>query len=110
MKQIMKTAEILTLQALKFKKELLDGASDLPEGAPLWMANAGEETRNICALISIPLFDEVERLFSVLRMSKRRVIELALRDFAEKANEAIEGVGLTNVTSTSIGQVSVDEA
>jgi hypothetical protein len=109
----MKTNEILTLQALKFKKELLAGASDLPSDAPAWMANAepgGDNIRNICALISIPLFDEVERLCGVLRMSKRRFVELALRDFAEKANQTIDDVGLTNVSVTSMGQIPVDEA
>lgn len=109
----MKTNEILTLQALKFKRNLLAGASDLPDGAPAWMANSdsgGDNTRNICALISIPLFEEIERLSSVLSMSKRRFVELALRDLAEKANDAIEGVGLTNVTSTTMGEVPVDEA
>lgn len=109
----MKTNEILTLQALKFKKDLLAGASDLPEGAPLWMVEAAvgaDTTRNICAFISIPLFEEVERLSSVLSMSKRRFVELALRDMSEKANQAIEDVGLTNVSVTSRGEVPVDEA
>ena len=109
----MKTHEILTLQALKFKQDLLNGNSDLPEGAPEWMANVdpgADNTRNICALISIPLFEEIERLSSVLSMSKRRFVELALRDLAEKANQAIEDVGLTNVTSFSVGEVPVDEA
>lgn len=109
----MKTHEILTLQALKFKQDLLNGNSDLPEGAPEWMANVdpgADNTRNICALISIPLFEEIERFSNVLSMSKRRFVELALRDLAEKANQAIEDVGLTKVTSFSVGEVPADEA
>lgn len=43
-------------------------------------------------------------------MSKRRFVELALRDLAQKANQAIEDVGLTNVTSFSVGEIPVDEA
>lgn len=109
----METKEILTLQALKFKQQLLGGNQDLQEGAAAWMFNVdpgADQTRNICALISIPLFDEIERLSNVLSMSKRRFVELALRDLAVTANEAIEGVGLTNVTSSRIGDVPVDEA
>jgi hypothetical protein len=109
----MKTEEILKLQALKLKKKLLDGASDRAEGLPVWMLDAepsSDSVRNICALISAPLFEEIERLSGVLSMSKRRFVELALRDFAQKANQAIEGVGLTNVTHVSMGQVPVDEA
>jgi len=109
----MKTQEILTLQALKFKQDLFNNHRDLPDGAPEWMVNVdpgADNTRNICALISVPLFEEVERLSSVLSLSKRRLVELALRDLAEKANQAIEDVGLTNVTSFSVGEVPVDEA
>lgn len=109
----MKTHEILTLQALKFKKKLLDGAPDLPEGAPSWLLDAepgSDNVRNICALISLPLFEEIERLSAVLSISKRRLVELALRDLAQKANQAIEGVGLTNVSGFVIGDFPVDEA
>ena len=109
----MNTKEILTLQALKFKKDLLDGRQDLPKDAPAWMADVDpgtDDTRNICALISVPLFEQINHLSTVLSMSKRRFVELALRDLAEKANQAIEDVGLTNVTSFSVGEVPVDEA
>jgi len=109
----MNTKEILTLQALKFKKDLLNGAQDIPSDAPAWMRDVDpgtDDTRNICALISVPLFEEINHLCSVLSMSKRRFVELALRDLAEKAVQAIEDVGLTNVTSFSTGEVSVDEA
>lgn len=109
----METKEILTLQALKFKQQLLGDQQDLPEGSPQWMLNVdpgADSTRNICALISVPLFEEIERLSNVLSMSKRRFVELALRDLAVSANEAIEAVGLINVTSSRIGEVPVDEA
>ena len=108
----MKTYEILTLQALKFKQDLLNGASDLSEGAPVWLRKVdpgADDTRNICALISVPLFEEIDRLLSVLSMSKRRFVELALLDMAVKANEAIASVGLTNVTSSTIGEFPVDQ-
>jgi hypothetical protein len=108
----MKTQEILTLQALKFKQNLLNDQSDLADGSPVWLQKVdpgADDTRNICALISVPLFEEIDRLLSVLSMSKRRFVELALLDLAVKANEAIAGVGLTNVTSTSIGSVPTDE-
>lgn len=109
----MNTNQILTLQALKFKQNLLQGDQDIALDAPAWMRDVhpgADETRNICALISIPLFEEIERLSNVLSMSKRRFVELALRDLAEKGNQAIADVGLTNVTSESAGVVPVDEA
>lgn len=106
----MKTNELLTLQALKFKKALLAGHTDLDDNAPAWMSDSAEKTRNICAFISVPMSEEIDRLCSVLSISKRRFVELALRDMAEKANGVIEGVGLTNVTSFTVGQVPVDEA
>ncbi len=109
----MKTQEILTLQALKFKQDLLNGQSDLPENAPVWLQKVdpgADDTRNICALISVPLFEEIDRLLNILSMSKRRFVELALLDMAVKANEAIAGVGLTNVTVSTMGQIPTDEA
>jgi hypothetical protein len=106
----MKTNELLTLQALKFKQQLLAGASDLADTDPLWMSDSIEKPRNICAFISLPLSEEIERLCSVLSISKRRFVELALRDMAQKANEAIEAVGLTNVSVSTIGEFPVDEA
>jgi len=54
----MNTNEILTLQALKFKQELLNGQQDLSADAPEWMRDvdiSNDDTRNICALISVPL-------------------------------------------------------
>ena len=108
----MNTEEILTLQALKFKQELLNGEQDLPTDAPAWMRDVdigNDDTRNICALISVPLFEEINSLCSVLSMSKRRFAELALRDMAEKATKAIAAVGLLNVTTTSIGEVPADQ-
>ncbi|HOR78588.1 MAG TPA: hypothetical protein PLG04_07305 [Anaerolineaceae bacterium] len=109
----MKSKELFKLQALKFKHQLMGDQQDLPEGSPQWMADVdpgADSTRNICALISIPLFEEIERLSNVLSMSKRRLVELALRDLAVSANESIESVGLTNVTCNVIGSVPVEEA
>lgn len=109
----MNTNQILTLQALKFKQGLLDGDQDLPTDAPAWMRDVDpgtDDTRNICALISVPLFEQINTLCSVLSMSKRRFVELALRDLTEKAVQAIEDVGITNFTSVSIGEVPVDQA
>ncbi len=106
----MKTNELLTLQALKFKQELMADHVDQDDSGPVWMSDAIEKTRNICAFISVPMSEEIDRLCSVLSMSKRRFVELALRDMAEKANGVIEGVGLTNVTVQTIGQIPVDEA
>ena len=109
----MNTDEILSFQALKFKQDLMQGEQDLPTNAPAWMRDVdpgADETRNICALISVPLFEQINTVCSVLSMSKRRFVELALRDLTEKAGQAIEDVGITNFASSSIGEVPVDQA
>ena len=108
----MNTDQILTLQALKFKQELMQGQQDLPTDAPAWMRDVdpgADDTRNICALISVPLFEQINTVCSVLSMSKRRFVELALRDLTEKAVQAIANVGLTNVTSISSGDFPLDQ-
>ena len=107
---IMKTNETLTLQALKFKKQLLQDNQDLNGTSPLWMSDAIDKTRNICAFISEPMSEEIDRLCSALSLSKRRFVELALRDMAEQSNAVLERVGLTNITSTTMGEFPVDEA
>ena len=63
----MKTNELLQLQALKFKERVMEDRPDFDEvdGMPAWMRDnydANAETRNICAMIPVALFDEIQRL------------------------------------------------
>lgn len=113
----MKTSEILQLQALKLKREITrhDPAFDHAEDAPAWMRDTydtGADSRNICGMIPASLFDEVERLAGALKISKRAMIEMALRDIAVSANTALDDAGFepSSVSFKSVGDVPVDEA
>jgi hypothetical protein len=48
--------------------------------------------RNICANISGPLFEEVEKYCALLEISKRKFVELALIDLLDKAHEIVSEV------------------
>lgn len=50
--------------------------------------------RNVCALISVPLFEELESMCSLLDLSKRQFIEAALIEAIAKAKDVIEEVGM----------------
>jgi len=82
----MKTDELLTLQALKFKQSLTGGVnSKLAEHVIENTPQLKEKLRNICAFISPELFDDIESLCGVLDLSKRQFVEMALVDLVEKA-------------------------
>lgn len=90
----MKTDEVLILQALKLKQLQVDGtdlSGDLLD--ELVLANVPEvkeKLRNICAFISPELFNKVENLCSLLGLSKRQFVEMALCDLIEKADATLE--------------------
>ena len=50
--------------------------------------------RNVCALISVPLFDRLETMCDLLSISKSQFIELALVDALEMANKIVEEEGV----------------
>ncbi len=92
----MRTDETLMLQALRLKELNTKGWSggDLIE--PMLEANpefAKEKMRNICAFISPELFSNVEGVCSLLSLSKRQVVEMALVDFLAKADSIMEQTG-----------------
>jgi hypothetical protein len=93
----LKTSDLLHLQALLLKQRINHHFIKDDADAPDWLTETysrSSETRNICAHIPAPLFDEISRLSSWLVISKRAVIEIALRDFAVSANKAMSDVGL----------------
>lgn len=112
----MQTSELLKLQALKFKREVIQRHPDFDHDpdSPAWLTDTYSrvsETRNICAHIPLSLFDEIERVSGLLKISKRAVIEMSLRDFAVSANKALDDVGFdaSSMTCQVIGDVPVDE-
>jgi hypothetical protein len=109
----MKTSELLQLRVLQRKREILEFATD--DDSPSWTWDSYElsgDNRNICAMVPMPLFEEIDRLSGCLSMSKRRIIELALRDFAVNANKAFEDAGFNAAAMkyTSVGEIPCDEA
>ena len=111
----MKTDELLKMQALKFKNEVMERNPDFEndESVPAWMRETYDATgdvRNICGMIPLSLFEEINRVSGILSISKRRIVEMALRDFAISANKALEDVGFNpaSMTYVSAGVVPVD--
>ena len=88
----MKTIDTLTLKALELK-QTIEGISPLTDhllDKALQANPEQKELRNICAFISSDLFSKVEQTCINLSLSKRQLIEMALIDIIEKANEIIE--------------------
>ena len=92
--------ETARLQALKLKElntrghSLADGADlvDLFANDPDYAEAMKAQTKNICAHISVQLFNEVEGLCQMLSLSKRRFVELALIDAIEKTSKVVNEV------------------
>lgn len=108
----METTEILQLQALKMKRLVLDQNPDFgaDSSVPLWQRETYDttgETRNICAMIPVSLFNEIERLSDVLHISKRAMVEMAIRDLAVNANKVLDDVGFdaASIQTTTAGHI-----
>ena len=89
----MKSEEMLMLQALKLKKLNSKGfdGPDLVDQLILHNPDsAKEKLRNICAFISPDLFGEIDSLCSLLDLSKREFVEMALVDLVAKAHAVIQ--------------------
>jgi len=91
----MRTDDTLLLQALKLKELNTRGWSggDLVEQLLDSNPEAKEKMRNICAFIHPELFAQVEGVCSLLSLSKRQVVEMALIDFLAKADTIMEQTG-----------------
>jgi hypothetical protein len=80
----MTPSQSIQLQALKLKSTI-DGHHPNIVDALLSKPENEEETkkdfRNVCALISHYQFDELENICSLLDLSKREVISMALSEF-----------------------------
>lgn len=95
---IMDTNDVLTLKALELKNAVYGLNSDGLDHALRANPEIKESMRNICAFISNELFSDVERICKNLSISKRSLIEMALVDIIEKADNIMEKVGVAGVT------------
>ena len=92
----MNSRETLIYQALKFKRHhtgeansfFLDAA--LASKDPEFTEHFAKITKNVCAMISIELADEMDQIGGILELNKREMITLAIIDFLEKARGVIE--------------------
>ena len=90
----MRFDELIRLQALK-QKQLHHQGTDFDLVDMVLQQNAeeaGKLTRNICAHVSIQLFERVDNLCGVLEISKRQFVEQALIDAMEKAESIVSEV------------------
>lgn len=85
--------ETIRLQALKQKQLTTRGMDDaIAEQILKHAPEVPEQTRNICALISVKLFNDVENCCQMLDISKRRFVEMALVEALDKAAVIVDEV------------------
>lgn len=88
--------EIIQLKALELKQLHTRGVTDRLHEHMLEQAVKTPEgqaaTRNICAHISIGLFERVEQCCSMLDLSKRQFVEMALKEALDKAETIVAEV------------------
>ena len=84
--------ELVRLKALQLKR-LTSGDGDIQEAMiDEFLKRDGGEFRNMCAHISMPLYDEIENTCKLLDISKRRFVEGALIDAIKRANAIVSEV------------------
>lgn len=91
----MTPSQIIQLQALKLKSTIDGHHPGVVDSLLANPANAEEvkkDFRNVCALISPYQFDQLENLCTLLDLSKREVISMALAEFFPKANAIVSEV------------------
>ena len=86
--------QFIQLQALK-RKETISGGS-LPDHMldKVLESDPAAKARQVCAMVSQPLFDDLEQKCGALEISKRRFVEGALIDALDKASRIMREVGV----------------
>lgn len=87
--------ETIQLKALELKQLRTRGMTD--GAAEAFLSKAIERgdsalTKNICAHIALPLFERVEECCSMLGISKRRFVEMALSEALDRAEAIVAEV------------------
>lgn len=91
----MKFDELIRYKALSFKA-MNHGVNSAHFVDKLIEEQGGfPSTKNICAAISIELFDEVESITGLLSISKRQFVEGAIVEAVERAKSIIDEVNPT---------------
>ena len=89
----MKSFDIVRLQALKLKatvnhRFLIEAAMKEPDDSE----SLKKDFRNVCSLLHVVQFDQLTELCTLLDLTKREVISMALADFIRKANSVVEEI------------------
>jgi hypothetical protein len=91
----MTPSETIRLQALKLKSTIDGNHQRLIDSLlndPANKAEVEKEFRNVCALIHNSQFQKLEGICSLLDLTKREVIQMALSEFLQKADEIVHDV------------------
>lgn len=84
----MKLDELLSLQTLKLKQSMSGVlAGRLADAA---IEQSGVATQNVCAKISIPLFNRLDNVCGMLDLTKREFVEAALVEAITRAETQLE--------------------
>jgi len=86
--------QFLTFRALRMKATVENDAfnADFTEAAFASVPDA--QIKTVCAPISIPLFERMNRTLSLLDISKRQFIEAAIIEALNHADRVIESVDI----------------
>lgn len=87
----MELHELIQLQALKLKQSVTRSVPDQVLDKLLESDSQGK-ARQVCAMVSPQLFDDLERICQMLDISKRRFVEGALVDALDKAKQIVAQV------------------
>lgn len=91
----MTPSQVIQLQSLKLKATIDGHHPNIVDSLLSQPTNADEvkkDFRNVCALIHHSQFDELENICSLLDLSKREVITMALSEFFPKVKAIVSEV------------------
>lgn len=91
----MNPSQVIQLQALKLKAANEGSNPSLIDGVlenPINRDALKKDFRNVCALLHVKQFEQLESLCDLLDLSKREVISLALNVFIPMANAIVKEV------------------
>ena len=84
----------ITLKALRFKYDDSDIFLDSFLGENVDSEQVKTHFKNVCALISRPMCDRLEKTLEVLNMSKREFLGLAISDALDKADVIMKDINV----------------
>lgn len=85
--------EFIRMKALQEKQLHHMGSDmDLVDMAIAQNPENAKQLRNVCAMVSVPLFEDIETICNLFSISKRRFVEYALVEAVDKTKKIVEEV------------------